>query len=83
MAIQLIGEVKMRAYRAIIKQKNHKIIVKLPDGFNNEEYEVILLPVIHSEEKNLKPDFLLNKYRNKIIIDKKFDEPLYKFKEYI
>jgi hypothetical protein len=34
----------MEAIRQIVKVKNHKINITLPDDFNAEEVEVIILP---------------------------------------
>jgi hypothetical protein len=40
----------MEAIRQIVKVKNHKINITLPDDFNAEEVEVIILPKSNSME---------------------------------
>jgi hypothetical protein len=40
----------MQAIRQIVKVKNHKINITLPDDFNAEEVEVIILPKSNNME---------------------------------
>lgn len=40
----------MEAIRQIVKVKNHKINITLPDDFNAEEVEVIILPKSNNME---------------------------------
>ncbi|MFV8334559.1 hypothetical protein [Flavobacterium sp. RSP29] len=40
----------MQAIRQIVKVKNHKINITLPDDFNAEEVEVIILPKSNTVE---------------------------------
>ena len=40
----------MQAIRQIVKVKNHKINITLPDDFNAEEVEVIILPKSNNVE---------------------------------
>ena len=40
----------MEAIRQIVKVKNHKINITLPDDFNAEEVEVIILPKSNNVE---------------------------------
>jgi hypothetical protein len=40
----------MEAIRQIVKVKNHKISITLPDNFNADEVEVIILPKSNTVE---------------------------------
>ncbi|WP_426094877.1 hypothetical protein [Flavobacterium sp. DSR2-3-3] len=40
----------MEAIRQIVKVKNHKISITLPDNFNADEVEVIILPKSNNVE---------------------------------
>ncbi|CAH0336711.1 hypothetical protein FVB9288_02423 [Flavobacterium sp. CECT 9288] len=40
----------MDAIRQIVKVKNHKISITLPDDFNADEVEVIILPKLNNVE---------------------------------
>ena len=40
----------MEAIRQIVKVKNHKICITLPDDFNADEVEVIILPKSNNVE---------------------------------
>jgi hypothetical protein len=40
----------MEAIRQIVKVKNHKTSITLPDDFNADEVEVIILPKSHTVE---------------------------------
>ena len=40
----------MEAIRQIVKVKNHKISITLPDNFNADEVEVIILPKTNNVE---------------------------------
>lgn len=40
----------MEAIRQIVKVKNHKISITLPDNFNADEVEVIILPKSNTAE---------------------------------
>ncbi|MEC4003864.1 hypothetical protein OX283_004285 [Flavobacterium sp. SUN052] len=39
----------MEAFRQTVKVKNHKINITLPDDFNSEEVDVIILPSQNNE----------------------------------
>ncbi|TDE54333.1 hypothetical protein [Flavobacterium sp. GT3P67] len=40
----------MEAIRQIVKVRNHKINITLPDDFNADEVEVIILPISNNVE---------------------------------
>ena len=63
----------MEAIREIVEIKSHKLQFTLPDSFNEQKVEMILLPIMHDNissqnitKKNLRG--VLNKYANKNLI---------------
>jgi hypothetical protein len=77
----------MNVLRKIVKVKNHRLTVAIPDDFSNEEYEVIVLPVENdksadidlSKKKTLTRKEMLGKWKGKIWMSPDFDEPLEDF----
>ena len=56
----------MKAIKQTVKVKNHKVSITLPDDFNDQEVEVIIL----SKED----DFVLTD-EQKMILDERLNEP--------
>lgn len=56
----------MEAIRQFVKVKNRQINIELPEGFDAEEVEVIILSTL--------PDYELSE-EQKAIIEKRFSEP--------
>jgi hypothetical protein len=52
----------MEAIRQIVKVKNHKISITLPDDFNVDEVEVIILPKSNNVEI---PQWQMNQVRER------------------
>jgi len=55
----------MEAIREIIKVKNRQVIINLPDNFNADEVEVIVLKTIESDLSE----------EQKIILENRLNEP--------
>ena len=60
----------MEAIRQTVKVKNHKLTITLPDNFNSEEVEVIILPI--------QDDFVLTE-EMKQLLDSRSNEDLSTF----
>ena len=60
----------MEAIRQTVKVKNHKLTITLPDNFNSEEVEVIILPI--------QDDFVLTE-EMKQLLDSRSNEDFSKF----
>lgn len=42
----------MKALRKISKIKNKKLVIELPDDFNEDQVEVIIMPLYEKDEDN-------------------------------
>ena len=73
----------MNALRQIVKPIDRKIIIELPEYFDEEkEFEVIILPSDEFKTKKNRND-LFGKYKGKIWMSDDFNEPLEDFQEYM
>ena len=43
----------MEAIREIQKVKNHQVLIKLPDSYENKDVEIIVFPIIKKEKSGL------------------------------
>ncbi len=73
----------MNALRQIVKPIDRKIIIELPEYFDEEkEFEVIILPSDVKKQTLSRKDFL-GRWKGKIEMSDDFNSPLEDFKEYM
>ena len=50
----------MEAIREIRKVKNHQVLIDLPNIYENEKVEIIILPILNKKRKETLSDLLLD-----------------------